>query len=73
MHLVAAPAGGAAVKPRTPRSFQLIPAVHPVDGKPIVMLDFGKLGRITLDADDVERFIAQLELQLRAARALGTT
>lgn len=60
-------------KPRTPTSFALIPAVHPVDGKPVVIIDFGRLGQITLDGDDVERFIAELEVKLRQALELGTT
>jgi hypothetical protein len=61
------------VKPRTPTSFTLIPSVHPVDGKPVVVIDFGRLGRITLGADDVDRFVAALEAKLREARELGTT
>jgi hypothetical protein len=60
-------------RPRTPTAFTLIPQVHPVDGKPVVVIDFGRFGRIALDADDVQRFIAALEAKLREARALGTT
>ena len=61
------------MKPRTPTSFTLIPQVHPVDGKPVVVIDFGRFGRITLDADDVDRFISALEGKLREARAMGST
>lgn len=59
------------MKPRTPRSFTFIPARD--GGKPVVILDFGKFGLITLDADDVARMIAQLEHTIRDARALGET
>ncbi len=59
------------MKPRAPTSFKLIPAQS--DGKPVVVIDFGRLGRITLSADDVDRFIAELEKTLRAAREVGET
>jgi hypothetical protein len=61
------------VKPRTPTSFTLIAQPHPVDGKPVVVIDFGRFGRIAMDADDVDRFIAALEAKLRESRAMGTT
>jgi hypothetical protein len=43
------------------------------EGKPVVILDFGRLGRIVLDGDDVERLKAQLDGHLAAAAARGTT
>ncbi|HEY7541622.1 MAG TPA: hypothetical protein VIF11_15865 [Methylomirabilota bacterium] len=59
------------MKPRTPTSFRIIPAHS--DGKPVVVLDFGKLGQITLSADDVDRFVAELERNIREARKVGET
>lgn len=60
------------MKPRTPTAFTLIPAVND-DGKPVVVIDFGRFGRITLDGDDIERFVALLEAKLREALELGST
>jgi hypothetical protein len=50
-----APAERDAVKPRTPQFFLITPATHTTTGKPCVVLNFGKLGQIALEADDVER------------------
>lgn len=61
------------MKPRSPRSFTIAAATHPTTGKPCVVLDFGKLGRIALEADDVERFKDELDRQLEAAAEMGTT
>jgi hypothetical protein len=38
-----------------------------------VLLNFGKLGQIALEADDVERLKAELDRQLEAAAAMGST
>ena len=59
------------MKPRTPRAFTIMPAHS--EGKPVVLIDFGKFGRITLDAHDVSRLIAELEKTLHKARDLGET
>lgn len=59
--------------PRAPTSFVIIPATHPTTGRPCVVLTFGKLGRIALEGDDVERLKAELDNQLAAATELGTT
>ena len=61
------------MKPRAPRSFIITPATHPLTGKPCVVLNFGKLGQIALEGDDVERLKAELDKQLEAAAELGTT
>lgn len=60
------------MKPRAPRSFTIAPA-RAGDGKPIVILHFGKFGQIALDADDVDRMKAELDKTIRAAAALGVT
>jgi hypothetical protein len=70
---VLAPAVRAAVKPRTPQFFLITPATHTATGKPCVVLNFGKLGQIALEADDVERLKAELDKQLQAAADMGTT
>jgi hypothetical protein len=56
---------------RPPASFKIADGLNA--GKPVVILDFGRLGRIVLDGDDVERLKAQLDAKLAAAAARGTT
>lgn len=56
---------------RPPQKFVTAPGQN--EGQPVVVLDFGRLGRVVLDGDDVERLKNELDRQLRAARAMGQT
>ena len=58
-------------KPKNVTSFTIRPGL--LSGKPVVILDFGKVGQSVMNADDLEGLIAELERNLRAARELGET
>lgn len=55
----------------TPSSFKIIAGQS--QGKPVVILDFGKLGMLHLGADDLERFKNELDAHLREAVRMGGT